>query len=428
MFWCASNTHWKDGRFILIGDGQGYYSYLPAIFIYHDLNFGFYDSIGTKYFGATKYDYRSSYKGKTINKYFCGPSMAMLPFFGVAQLITLASPQPADGFSKYYTIFVQIACITWQIIGLIYLQKLLRLYTKTENLISFALIAIVFGTNIFYYNISEPGMSHIYSFTFITMFTYYAKQFITHQKNSYILYCLTLLGMIILLRPINILILFAIPFLSDSPVALSKNFNELVKRRCFYFSGIILLLLIVSIQLALYKASAGSFWIDSYSVESFDFSKINVINFLFSYKKGMFIYTPLLLVSLLGFVHLWKKNRFVFFSFAGFIALLIYILSSWWQWFYGGSFSCRVMIEYYAFFAILLVNALQLLEKSIFKNIFFGLICALILICQIQTLQYKYNYIHWSEMNKERYWNVFLRVDLLLKHQNPNADLLTIPK
>ena len=427
IIWCASNTHWGGywWKSILIGDAQGYYSYLPAAFIYKDLNFGFYDSIGTKYFGVTKYDYRCGYNGNIINKYYCGTAIAMLPFFGVAHLITLASSEPPDGFSKYYLILSQTSCIVWLIIGLIYLKKLLQLYTEHSGLISLALIASVFGTNVFYYAISEPGVSHIFSFAFVTMFIFYAKRCIAHLRNRYIIYCFILFGMILLLRPVNGLILFAVPFLAENFNSLKQRVREILKRKFYFIFGMFLFLLIISIQSVIYKISAGKFWIDSYSVEHFTWSSPHAFDFLFSYKKGMFLYTPLLFISLCGFVKIWKENRYKFFSLLGFLALLIYIFSSWWMWFYGGSFGCRVMIEFYSFFAILFIDALQFFEKIILRKIFISFVFIMIIICQIQTYQYRYNHIHWSEMNKERYWKVFMRVDLLIRNENPNADLLT---
>lgn len=53
-----------------------------------------------------------------------------------------------------------------------------------------------------------------------------------------------------------------------------------------------------------------------------------------------------------------------------------------------------------------------------------GTIILLILICQIQTYQYRHFYIHGEKMDKEHYWRVFLRVDLLITNNNPNKDLL----
>lgn len=77
------NKHWKG---IVEADGKGYYAYLPAIFIYKDLNFGFFDEIEKeKYYNKNLYyDYRADTNGKTINKYYCGTALAELPFFLIA--------------------------------------------------------------------------------------------------------------------------------------------------------------------------------------------------------------------------------------------------------------------------------------------------------------------------------------------------------
>ncbi len=69
------------------------------------------------------------------------------------------------------------------------------------------------------------------------------------------------------------------------------------------------------------------------------------------------------------------------------------------------------MIEYYIYFFILFS---LLLQKSRRKKFLTVLTLALIIICQIQTYQYKNGYIHWSEMNKERYWDNFLRIDKVI--------------
>jgi hypothetical protein len=90
------------------------------------------------------------------------------------------------------------------------------------------------------------------------------------------------------------------------------------------------------------------------------------------------------------------------------------------MWYYGGSFSSRVYVEYLPLFMIVLavfLNAQSVSMKKILSN---SLIVLLILVCQIQTFQYRYYEIHWSDMTKEKYWNVFLRVDRLVnKETNP---------
>ena len=50
MLWAIINTTFKKDykTGIIESDAKGYYAYLPAVFIYHDLNFGFYNDIEIK--------------------------------------------------------------------------------------------------------------------------------------------------------------------------------------------------------------------------------------------------------------------------------------------------------------------------------------------------------------------------------------------
>lgn len=89
-----------------------------------------------------------------------------------------------------------------------------------------------------------------------------------------------------------------------------------------------------------------------YQQESFILSQPNILKFLFSYQKGFFVYAPAFLVLLVAgtirFVH--KRAYWKLLSFYGALFGLVYVLSSWWVWFYGGSYGTRVMVDYYALF------------------------------------------------------------------------------
>ncbi|MBI2270847.1 MAG: hypothetical protein HYU69_10905 [Bacteroidetes bacterium] len=163
--------------------------------------------------------------------------------------------------------------------------------------------------------------------------------------------------------------------------------------------------------------ATGHFFVDAYRHEHFNWLNPEFINILFSYKKGLFVYTPITLLSLTGLFHLFKQNRYQLFTFLGFFILLTYVLSSWWCWYYGGSFGLRAYVEFYALFAILMTTALTTISNKILKKIYYSLIMIAVFICMIQTYQYRYYQIHWSEMTKEKYWDVFLRVDKLTSPQ-----------
>lgn len=412
--------NWKG---IIKADGKGYYAYLPAIFIYNDLSFSFFDSIEEKYPNpSTYYDYRAVCYGKTCNKYFAGTALAVSPFFLMAHFTT--SSDERDGYSKNYLIMVSIAAILYLWLGLFFLKKLLTCYTQNETLVSICLILVVFSTNLFYYAVNEPSMSHIYSFTFISIFLFYAKKYFQQPNFKYLLLLSFLLGIIILIRPVNILVLLALPFIADKWEIFKNGLNYLFKRYVMLFISFLIVGLVVGMQFFIYKIQTGHFFIDTYGEEAFNWLSPHPIDFLLSYKKGLFVYTPILFLSLLGLIVLFKKNRYKFYSVVLFLIVLIYALSSWWNWWYGGSLGTRVMIEYYSIFVLLLLIAVENSKKGVMRIIFYSMLFCTLVISQIQTYQYRYYHIHWEKMDKEHFWKSFLRIDLISKNINPNKDLL----
>ena len=413
----TSNLNWGKSSWVGIieSDGKGYYAYLPAIFIYNDLNFGFFDEIEKeKYYDKNLYyDYRSGAYGKVINKYYCGTALAELPFFIIAHTSVKLLGYDADGYSKTYPVFISIAALFYLFLGLLYLRYILGEYKISERNISITLMAAAFGTNLFYYTVGEAGMSHIYSFAFVSMFFYYVKKYFDLLQNKYIPVIAIILGIIILIRPINALILVAVPFAAGSYSSLKTGLQTMFQDKLRLGFSVLITIAIASVQLIIYKISTGHFFIDSYGEEEFNFMSPHFFDILFSYKKGLFLYTPIFLISLTGGYFLWKSSKYEFYSLFGFLVFITYIFSSWWMWYYGGSFSSRVYVEYIPLFMILLAISLERIKVKSIKNLYLSLVVLLIIVCQIQTFQYRYFDIHWSEMNKEKYWDVFMRVDKL---------------
>lgn len=93
-----------------------------------------------------------------------------------------------------------------------------------------------------------------------------------------------------------------------------------------------------------------------------------------------------------------------------FFCLLVYVLSSWWTWIYGGSYGSRVMIDYYSVI-ILFGSSFFMLKSTVLKGVFSMLLISFSYISIIQTYQYQNYILHWSEMNYDRYWQTFLKTD-----------------
>lgn len=409
LIFSAANVKWGGDRWhsIIRDDGKGYYAHLPAVFIYQDLAFDFYDDIenGKYHIPQLAYDYRNEYQGKIVNKYYAGTAMAELPFFLMAHVLSKPLAYDSDGYSKIYYIFISIAGLFYMVLGLYLLWKILLLYQIKKSNINIVLISISLGTHLFYYAAFEPCMSHVYSFAIINAFVLNAKKYFFDDKNKYLIIAAILFGLIVIIRPVNGLIILVLPFIAGSFSILKERFQSLFSKNIFALMGAILIVFgIVSIQGIIYYIQTGHFFAYSYENEGFNFLDSHMIDILFSYKKGLFLYTPICFLASLGSYYLFKKSKFQFYSLLAFFLVLTYVLASWWSWWYGGSFSSRVYVEYLFVFALLLAFALEQITVNSWRKLFVASLFILILFNQKQTYLYRIAHIHFVDMDKEWYW------------------------
>lgn len=418
LIFVSSNINWGKDHWkgILEADAKGYYAYLPAAFIYDDLNFGFFKEIEQeKYHNPNLYyDYRYEYKGNMVNKYYGGTALAQTPFFLIAHWYCLLGNDDPDGYSKPYPILLNIASIFYCLLGLFFLSKCLHFYGIKEKHQVIVLLALALGTNLFYYTVNELGLSHVFSFAFISIFIYCGLKYFQSPSIKLLLLLFVLLGIIVLIRPVNGIIVGIMPFLSGDFNKLKKGMRFSITKYGISLFGLLLFVFIVSFQLMWYKLSTGDFFVYSYGEEKMQFLDPHFLDILISYKKGLFLYTPIYLISLVGGFYWWRKNKYTFATWLGFFFLITYVLSSWHMWYYGGSFSSRVFVEYLPYFGISLGFLFQFLPSRTWRRSLFALLVVLTLVCQIQIYQYRYYQIHWENMTREKYWDVFLRIDRLL--------------
>ncbi len=415
LVWTSANLYWGDGRWnrLVKDDGSGYYAYLPAVFIYNDLSFSFYNDFKNDPERPTLwYDYRVDYNGHKLNKYYAGTALALAPFYLVGHLLNYLYGHPLDGYSVWYLIMTNVGTLFYILMGMILLSRILKGFSISEKNIALVIIATVFGTNLLHYTVTEPSMSHLYSFAFVNLFVFGFFRFFKTPSLKYFVIGMLGLGMVTLIRPVNLMVIFSLPFLAGSYPKISEGIKFLIGKPLKFLSGFAVFLAIIGVQLIIYKIQTGEFFVYSYREEGFNFLKPHFIDFLISYKKGFFVYTPMAFLSLFGIYFIFRDSRFRAVSLILFYLLIVYVLSSWYMWYYGGGFSQRPMVEYLVYFMIPLAI---LIERTKFKKVVKGLVVILVFVCLIQTIQYRNGYIHWSDMNKERYWKSFLRIDKVIK-------------
>lgn len=421
LIFMSSNLNWSrknSWTSLISSDARGYFAYLPAVFMYQDPNFGFFEEMerGKYYNPRYFYDYRREAYGKYINKYFLGVAALSSPFYLMGHLWTLATGGEADGYSKAYIVFLHLGSIFYLALGMFFLLKLLQLYDIDPLHRTLTVLLLTFATNMSYYITEEPMMSHTFNFCFIGMFLYSIKKYLNEEKASQLLWASFFLGFVAILRPANLLVLGFIPFLAGSWQGFVKFLTGI--KPLWWLSGLGIFFSIVFLQLGMYHWQTGHWWVYSYPDEGFNFARPHLWQSLFSYKKGLFVYTPVLfLVYLLGMWTLWHKNRYGAISWSIFFFVLAYILSSWSNWYYGGSFSYRPFMDYYACFGILAGLGLGHVKSRSKRILLYCTLFVFLVVNQIQSYQYRYQQIPYEGMTKETYWENFLRIDKIFREK-----------
>ena len=321
---------------------------------------------------------------------------------------------PADGYSSVYQFSILIASFFYLFWGIHYLKKLLKKYTENHFILFITILLIVFATPLFHYAAKMPSFTHAYSFSLISFFLYNVKRFSeTHLKKN-LLPLAAAIALIILLRPTNGLVILSIPVICENWNNTKQFFIALFKNTKPLIAAFILFLSFLSIIPILYKLQVNEWFIWQYRDRAnyeanvgFNFANPNLFNFLFSYRNGLFIYSPILFLALGGFIPMFKKKKFQATWLLIALIATTYILSSWHSWYYGMSFGMRAIVEYLPYFAILMVTLLSVSFK--YKNTILIFSTTLfIAFTMVQNYQYRHSIFHWN-MSKEKYWEVFIQ-------------------
>ncbi len=394
-------------RFIT-GDGKGYYAHLPAMFIYHDWEYSFMENYESAYYEPANYaEFRNQVDGEWVNKYFAGVTLLMMPFFLLAHLVSLVSGLPADGYNPVYQYAVAFAALFWLWAGLYFLRRFFNRQKIPAIVTSIVQVLIVCATPLFFYTVYDASFTHVYSFALIAGFIYFTEKGIKSGFGMSVTIAFLALGLIIAVRPVNGLVILSVPFIGGTdnfkPVKLIRTIP--IK---YLFAGFLLLLLPLFYQMALWKAQTGNWLVWSYVGEGFNFLDPHLKQILFSYRKGLFVYTPFLLISLFGLFVLIKQRIRDGFLFLLFLLVVSYVFSSWHSWWYGMTYGQRVFVEYLPYFAWLTAILFVGVRKSLFY-LLVGISFLTMLLNFVQINQHRRYILHWSTMNKEKYRKVFLR-------------------
>ncbi|MFB6306097.1 MAG: hypothetical protein ABEH43_03765, partial [Flavobacteriales bacterium] len=215
----------------------------------------------------------------------------------------------------------------------------------------------------------------------------------SHKGIKYTVFIGFILGLISLIRPNNFLILIVFILWNVT------SFKGIKKRISYFINSwdhiliMILCFLIICLpQFIYWKYITGEWLYYSYGDDRFYFTDPKIKG-LFGYRKGFFIYTPIMFIAFIGIGFMKEKVKEFFGPVIIFTTINVYVLLSWWCWWYGGSFGQRAFIDSYGLWSLPLAAILSygLSRKKVIKNIItYFVILTLTFHGIFQTLQYHY--------------------------------------
>jgi hypothetical protein len=336
-------------------DVSGYYFYLPAFMIYQDARkLEWKDSIFQKYHPTPDLQQAFKHKpsGNYVFKYPMGQALQMLPWFTMAHLVAKPLGYAADGFSRPYQ-----AAITWgslciALLGLWYLRRILLLYFQ-DSVVACTLICIGWGTNYLNYTAFDGAMTHNWLFTLYTLLIFNTIRYYERPTMWRALVIGLLVGWATITRPTELLsILIPLLWGWDGWAKRSQHFNVIAPPyRGGVGVGLLGLGFMLFFQMTYWRYAGGVWFIYSYEDQGFNWLRPHILDGLVSFKAGWLIYTPMMLLSIIGMFFLWRLHRGVAVAVLAFVVPFMYVTWAWDIWWYGGSLGQRAMVQSYPLWA-----------------------------------------------------------------------------
>jgi len=401
-------------------DAAGYFFYLPALFIQHDLpleNRQWFEDLRQTYdLSGTLYQvHEVPGRQSHVNQYTCGMAVVLLPAFAVAHLVATYSAYPADGYSLPYSLAAAWWSLAIALAGIwAFRRMILRFFS--DGVSALVLILLLGGTN---YLIQVSGnlvSPHNYLLLLFVIFIAATNDWYTcrNRKDFYLLVLTG--GLASLIRPTEVL-WFVIPlcWTGVTPTQVWRNIrHHTIEYRTMILRSGALLILLALPQIAYWMISTGRPLFMSYSNpgEGLDLLNPHTLDFLFSFRKGWFIYTPIVLVALAGFWVFIRQRGNPGRAVLLFFLVNLYIVSSWTTWWYAQSFSQRAMIQTLPLLALPLGSALEWMRTTRVRR-WMGafVVSGFFALTVLYQFQYVRGVLHPDRMTRAYFMSVFGKLE-----------------
>jgi hypothetical protein len=403
FFYASWDT--PDVTKVLTWDAFGYYLLLPGKFIYKDVKqMQWIEGVKDKYqTTGNLYQVSTLPNGNRVMKYLIGISILYAPFFLVGHACAGIFDLPQDGFSAPYQLAISFAALFYAFLGLWVLGRVLLRYFS-DAVASVTLILVALATNYPQYVSVDSAMTHGYIFTLYALLLWATLSWHDRPNTVKAFFIGAVMGLGVISRPTEAVMIF-IPLLygMQDPVSKQRKWKLVRQHRSHIFFAFIGGLMAVFPQLLYWKTVTGGWIYDVGSKWTFLQPHWQI---LFGWEKGWFIYTPVVVLMVMGLFY-FKKNPF-YRSVLIFFIINTWIVLAWSDWRYGASYSARALLQSYAVMALPMA---VMVSKAIFHRLKYLFMTAglfLVFLNLFQIWQYNKTILHYDDMNRRYYQAIFL--------------------
>jgi len=376
---------------------------------------------------GTLYQITISPEGKDMYFFLFGWSYCYAPFFGIGHLAAIAFAYPADGFSWPYQLALTAGGLIYLAIGLFFWRKILRTYFD-DRTTAITIFCIVIGTN-FVNHLSIDNLSTVnLLFMWMAVLIWNTSAWYRTGKGKHLVGILFSWGIMTLIKPSETLVCL-IPLLWKAewnmPVTWLSAFRHAFRTPKYLVIGIGCVLLLLTPQVTYWYTMTGQLLFDSYQNAGvgLDWLHTHFMDVLFSYRKGWFVYTPIMMFACIGWVWFRRSNPMEGSALMWSFLVFFYVVASWTEWWYGGGFSQRTLIPSYVILSLGFAAFVRFVfNRAIWIRMAMALLCLLLIgLNQFQWWQFKKGILDPYRTTERYFKAVWLKTAA-----PPNGDLLKL--
>lgn len=340
----------------LTSDGIDHYVYLRSLAVDHDLDLANDYAVVSPRGEA---DTKPTPLGRVGNAHPVGPALVWAPFYFVADILARALGRPADGMDRLYLDAVSLASLLYGWLGLVLLYRAASRETGRGPAL-LATLGIAFGSFLYFYLAFAPTMAHAPAFGAAALFVWLWLRPLPEGPGRGALLGAAC-GLLALLRWADALIalLWAVtllPRLFDP-----SRWRRLVLEALAFAAAAAA---VFSPQMIVWKLLYGSL-VTIPQGEAFVAGSPAWAGVLFSPRHGLFSWSPLLYLGVLGLLCWLRRSPLRLVAAIGFCLALARVNAGVADWWGGAAFGGRRFDAVLPLLGLGLAFALAWLAKSV---------------------------------------------------------------